>query len=84
MGTSVSTRVYVVHGWRAAAAISLGCMGFQILALLARGPHCRRYRWFGYEGGIGWRKARDNSVMVEEAMAMSVLTLHSAVDPATL
>lgn len=56
MGTSVSTRVYVEHGWQAASAVSLGWMGFQVLVLLARGPHCGRYVWIGYEGGIGWRK----------------------------
>lgn len=56
MGTSVSTRVYVEHGWQAASAVSLGWMGFQVLVLLERGPHCGRYVWIGYEGGVGWRK----------------------------
>lgn len=59
MGTSVSTRVYVQHGWQAASALSLGWMGFQVFVLLARGPHCGRYVWIGYEGGIGWRKVQN-------------------------
>lgn len=26
-----------------------------LLILLLRGPHCRRYTWFGYEGGLAAR-----------------------------
>lgn len=31
-------------------------MGFQLFILLLRGPHCQRYTWFGYEGGLSARK----------------------------
>lgn len=56
MGTSVGTEVFVRYGWRAAAALSMGWYGFQLFILLLRGPHCERYTWFGYEGGIEPRK----------------------------
>jgi hypothetical protein len=58
MGTSVGTEVFVKFGWRAGAALSLGWTGLQVLFLLVRGPHCRRYTWFGYEGGFEARKRK--------------------------
>jgi hypothetical protein len=33
-----------------------GRMGFELLVLLLRGPHCPRYTWFGYAGGISATK----------------------------
>ncbi|KAF9465722.1 major facilitator superfamily domain-containing protein [Collybia nuda] len=57
MGTAAGTAVFVSHGWRAAAALSMGWYGWQALVLLVRGPHCARYTWFGYEGGIEARKS---------------------------
>jgi len=56
MGTSVSSKLYVDHGWRSSAGIAIGWVGFMLLVLLVRGPHCERYTWFGYEGGLQWRK----------------------------
>ena len=56
MGTSVGTKLFVTHGWRASAGMMLAWTGWEIAALLARGPHCNRYTWFGYEGGMEWRK----------------------------
>ncbi len=45
------------HGWRPAAALSVGWQGFSVLMLLLRGPHCSRYTWFGFEGGFEmWKK----------------------------
>lgn len=58
MGTSVGTSVFNHHGWRAAAALSVGWQSFCILALLARGPHCKRYTWIGYEGGFTLSKKK--------------------------
>ncbi|KAH9850127.1 major facilitator superfamily domain-containing protein [Lenzites betulinus] len=58
MGTAVGSKVYTDHGWRPDAALNLGWMGFALLVLLARGPHCRRYTWFGWEGGMELRKSR--------------------------
>lgn len=34
----------------------LGLTTWLLVVLLARGPHCNRYTWFGYEGGMEWRK----------------------------
>ena len=56
MGTAVGTEVFVKYGWRPGAALSVAWSGFTLLLMLARGPHCKRHTWFGYEGGIDWRK----------------------------
>ncbi|KIM43093.1 hypothetical protein M413DRAFT_443908 [Hebeloma cylindrosporum] len=56
IGTSVGTHVFVNFGWRAAAALSMGFYAWGIFLLLIRGPHCKRYTWFGYEGGFEARK----------------------------
>ena len=52
MGTSV----FNAHGWRAAAALSVGWQGFCLLMLSLRGPHVPRKSWFGYAGGLAVRK----------------------------
>ena len=57
MGTSVGTHVFVNFGWNAAAALNMGLYGFQLFILLLRGPHCKQYTWFGYEGGLEARKS---------------------------
>ncbi|EPQ54895.1 MFS general substrate transporter [Gloeophyllum trabeum ATCC 11539] len=56
MGTSVGTKIFVEHGWRAASGLAMGFLGWQLLILLLRGPHCGRFTWFGYEGGLEPRK----------------------------
>ncbi|KAJ3570703.1 hypothetical protein NP233_g4229 [Leucocoprinus birnbaumii] len=60
MGTSVGTDVFIKFGWRAGAALSLAWTGFMLFILLLRGPHCRRYTWFGYEGGLSVKKSSDS------------------------
>lgn len=30
---------------------------FMLFLLLIRGPHCKQYTWFGYEGGLEARKS---------------------------
>ena len=55
-GTAAGTRLFDHNGWRAAAAFSLALFVFQIFVLLARGPHCGRYTWVGFEGGWEARK----------------------------
>ena len=57
MGTSVGTQVFVKFGWRAAAILNMALYGFQLFVLLLRGPHCKQYTWFGYEGGLEPRKS---------------------------
>jgi hypothetical protein len=66
IGTSVGTQVFVRHGWRADAALGLGFYGFLFVILLLRGPHCQRFTWIGYEGGLDARKS------VGEATKMAV------------
>jgi len=56
VGTAVGTTLFDQFGWRAAAGFSFGLFVWQIGILLLRGPHCSRYTWFGYEGGIEARK----------------------------
>jgi len=57
MGTSVGSHVFLKYGWRAAAALNMALITFELVVLLVRGPHCSRYTWFGYEGGIEPRKS---------------------------
>ncbi|THH27010.1 hypothetical protein EUX98_g7177 [Antrodiella citrinella] len=58
MGSSVGTQVFLKHGWRAAALVSLAWCGFCLFVMLIRGPNVGRYTWFGYEGGYEVRKNR--------------------------
>ncbi|KAL5482344.1 hypothetical protein ACEPAI_8938 [Sanghuangporus weigelae] len=58
IGTAVGTKLFLAFSWRAAAAFALGLYAFQVCVLLLRGPHCARYTWVGYEGGMEWRKER--------------------------
>lgn len=58
MGTAVGSTIFLKFGWRAGAGFSLGLTGFQLLVLLARGPHCDRYTWFGWQGGMEMRKSK--------------------------
>lgn len=58
MGTSVGTKVFLQHGWRAGAALSLAWCGFCVFVMLIRGPNVRRYTWVGWEGGWEVRKDR--------------------------
>ncbi|KAH7927666.1 MFS general substrate transporter [Leucogyrophana mollusca] len=57
MGTSVGTKVFIQHGWRAASALSMAWYGWQLVILFLRGPNCGRYTWFGYEGGLSIKKS---------------------------
>lgn len=59
MGTAAGTRVYVEHGWRATAVLSMGWMGFQFVVLFMRGPHTSRKRWIGWKGGWSLRERRE-------------------------
>ncbi|KAJ8081194.1 hypothetical protein PM082_018037 [Marasmius tenuissimus] len=59
MGSSVGTKLYLEHGWRASAGVQVAWAGFAIFVLLMRGPHCSRYTWLGYEGGGEFKKSVD-------------------------
>ena len=58
MGTAVGTKVFLADGWRQAAALSVGWQVLCLIVMSLRGPHCRRYTWFGYEGGWSIRKVK--------------------------
>lgn len=70
-GTSVGTQVFVKYGWRPAAALALGWMGLQLVLLLLRGPHCSRYTWFGYEGGMEARKVIEEETQMGQNAALA-------------
>lgn len=36
--------------------MSMGIFVLQLAILVLRGPHCPGNRWFGYEGGLGFRR----------------------------
>lgn len=37
-----------------------------MLVILARGPHCQRYTWLGYEGGYSVKKKKVETKDVEK------------------
>jgi hypothetical protein len=41
--------------------------GLSILIILARGPHCQRYTWLGYEGGYSVKKIKVETKDVEKS-----------------
>ncbi|KAF8959132.1 MFS DHA1 transporter [Flammula alnicola] len=61
IGTAVGTKIFVQYGWRAAGAFGMGLYAMQLFALALRGPHCKQYTWFGYEGGLGFRRGVESS-----------------------
>ena len=79
IGTSVGTKVFVSYGWRADAALGLGFYGFLFFMLLLRGPHCKRFTWIGYEGGLEARKSVVEARQKAEA-DMEKATLESEVE----
>ncbi|KAI0691251.1 major facilitator superfamily domain-containing protein [Cerioporus squamosus] len=58
MGTSVGSKVFTEHGWRADASLNLAWTGFTLVILFLRGPHCPRYTWIGWQGGFELRKSK--------------------------
>ncbi|CAK5283706.1 unnamed protein product [Mycena citricolor] len=65
-GTAAGTSVYLQHGWRMTGVLALSFSVWQIIVLLARGPHCERYTWFGWQGGWQMRKTLDSSAEIPE------------------
>ncbi len=59
MGSTAGVHLYTGHGWIASSGLSLGLLGLNVLVLLARGPHARK--WIGWDGG-----ARLTKVTAEE------------------
>ncbi|CAA7266063.1 unnamed protein product [Cyclocybe aegerita] len=69
IGTAVGTKLFVQYGWRAAAIFGMAMYVMQIIALLLRGPHCRQYTWFGYEGGLSFKKVIETTTTTESVEA---------------
>lgn len=78
MGTAAGSRIFLQFGWRAAATFALGLYGLQVMLLLARGPHCKRYTWVGYEGGLGARKVLPPSAIPSPPEVKMVSTAATA------
>ena len=71
IGTYIGTYIFVKFGRRAASAFNMALFGFQVIVLLVRGPHCNRYTWFGYEGGLEHRKSMvDERKRLEEEKSL--------------
>ena len=81
MGTSVGTHVFVKYGWRADAGLNMALYGFQLFILLIRGPHCKQYTWFGYEGGLEARKSVVDERKRLEAAQRAESSLPEKVNP---
>ena len=58
IGSAAGSKVFLGYGWRANGALMVAFGIFQLVVLLLRGPHTKRYTWFGYEGGLDWRRER--------------------------
>ncbi|KIO30735.1 hypothetical protein M407DRAFT_222955 [Tulasnella calospora MUT 4182] len=51
IGSALGSHIYLSAGWRANYGASIAFCGAMLLVLLARGPHCERHTWFGWQGG---------------------------------
>jgi hypothetical protein len=56
MGSKVGTQVYTEGGYRVTGALSCGWIGLNLIVLLLRGPHTKK--WFGWAGGRELRRSR--------------------------
>ncbi|KZV61521.1 MFS general substrate transporter [Peniophora sp. CONT] len=66
IGSAAGSKVFLDYGWRANGALMVAFCGCQLFVLLSRGPHAERYTWFGYEGGLEWRRERPSPVQDAE------------------
>ncbi|KAG8883734.1 hypothetical protein FRB98_002832 [Tulasnella sp. 332] len=66
IGSAVGSKIFLSYGWRASAGASIGFGGLMLVVMLARGPHCKRYTWFGWEGGARFVKDRQAVASDEE------------------
>ena len=80
MGTSVGTRVWEQHGWRASAGLSLAWVGWMYFVLFLRGPHASRYTWIGWDGGWNWRRADIQSAKPQNEEPLSPVEEKKVVD----
>lgn len=82
MGSSVGSHVFLRHGWRAAAGLSVGLYCWQLLVLFMRGPNCGRHVWFGYGGGfaLGDHERAETSSHVASVGNGTEMTTHASVE----
>ncbi|KAG8996277.1 hypothetical protein FRB94_008426 [Tulasnella sp. JGI-2019a] len=66
VGSAVGSKIFLTSGWRASSGASIGFGGFMLIVLLARGPHCPRYTWLGWEGGTRLTKDIPTVLLDEE------------------
>ncbi|VDB92119.1 unnamed protein product [Peniophora sp. CBMAI 1063] len=71
IGSAAGSKIFLEHGWRANGALIVGFCSFSLIVLLLRGPHVGRYIWFGYGGGLAWR--RERPVSARDAETASTL-----------
>ncbi|KAF8527953.1 major facilitator superfamily domain-containing protein [Hysterangium stoloniferum] len=67
MGTAAGTMVFIRHGWRAAALLSLAWMVFQFGIMFLRGPHVPRKQWVGWQGGWSLRRRDEEPLSAGDA-----------------
>ena len=78
MGTSAGSKVFLTYGWRAACALSMAFYGWQLFVLLLRGPNCKRYTWFGYEGGFALQmEQKQNDIATPDTQSSESSTVCS-------
>ncbi|KAJ7449226.1 MFS DHA1 protein [Mycena latifolia] len=59
MGTAVGTKLYAEGGYKLSSGIRVVFGGVELLVLLLRGPHVSRTTWIGWEGGMNFRKRKE-------------------------
>ena len=67
MGSKAGTQVYTLGGYRASGALSCGWIVMNLVVLLLRGPHTKK--WLGWQGG---RELRRGKLRKEENESGSV------------
>ncbi|KAJ7449249.1 MFS DHA1 protein [Mycena latifolia] len=60
MGTAVGTKLYAEGGYKLSSGIRVVFGGAELLLLLLRGPHVSRTTWVGWEGGMNFRKKKED------------------------
>jgi hypothetical protein len=56
MGSKAGTQVYTLGGYRASGALSCGWIVMNLVVLLLRGPHTKK--WLGWQGGTELRRGK--------------------------
>jgi len=76
-GSSTGSKVFLDHGWRAFAGLTMGITGFSMLVLFLRGPMKNTKTWIGWRGE--WTFVKEK-VVVEEKKTLPESNLEDGVD----